>query len=683
MEGGIFQLGAVTASLIFLYILPWIPIASALYQEEDWPAIVLISLVVGCTLQAVLGLLWTHLVGAQPYGEVVVLSGFWIFLLSWSWARVKKANKGIFPQFFKQYHLIVFFILLTAFWVRSIHPLQVAYLGQSDAYTHLNYLHNIVDQGRLVNPVYPPGFHWILAFPVLVFSLDPYWIARYGGAFFAVGLVLGIFVFLDRFFTRRAAIFGSFCAACFPPMILLMKTGVGVFANQFGLFLLPVIFYLYVICVSPGTRKTKSGSLLLFTLCGLSSTVPMLVLHVFLVMSLERFVSLISRETPWLRDTFRVFCIVIPATCLLLFHVTQVGPGQRFQTANILMDAGAGKQPLVEKVTNKIKFEAVKYDSVKQKVAVFIAESPYFRLLLDYLSLKRKGFGNDLLDGLGWTLFAIFIGFIVYGIAVNRVGFLVLGLWGWVTCMQAATGFLQFSSYQREGWSLLIAVCCMSGIFASIIFHLVRNSRIVEVGVGVGMLSVFTYACLHPPQHQAISSSAENEIVRVTRFLGQYNGHRSQVCQDKKSALCILENELDRNLPLVIVTRPLVGWRNQGEIIANILPASSNIKSIAVGNRFKAPLFQPGKQYVVFVDRYKKMDPGQIVTAFAMVARDQVEATMKNIRHLYTGNSLLLESVNDLDKQKWVVKSVLFPDDLTVYVVKPKHDESFKGYNNG
>lgn len=675
----IFQLGAVTASLILIYILPWIPIAYYLYREEDWPGIILTSFAVGCCLQSILGLLWTHLVGAWPYGEIVVLGIFWILSLGWSWSRIRREGKVVFPQFFRQYHLIVFFILLAAFFVRSIHPLQVAYLGQSDAYTHLNYLHNIVDQGRLVNPIYPPGFHWILALPVLIFSLDPYWVARHGGAFFAVGLVLGIFVFLDRFFSRRAAIFGSFCAACFPPMTLLMKTGVGVFANQFGLFLLPVIFFLYVICISPKLKKSGRGSLLLLSLCGLASTVPMLLLHVFLVMGLERFVSLVRRGAPWFRDTLRVVCIVLPAACLLLFHVTQVGPGQRFKTANILMDAGAVKQPLAEKVTNKIKLESVKYDPAKQKIAVLVAESPYSKLLLDYFSFKRLGFGDDILNGLGWVLITIFTGFIIYGLVFNLAGFLVLGLWGWLTSLQAATGFLQFSSYQREGWSLLIAVCCMSGTLASIIFCFGRNNRILKLGVGAFMLNIFVYACLHPPQHEAISSSAENDIVLTARFLGGDKESRIRFCKGGNSPLCTLKNELDSNLPIVIMTRHLVGWRNQGKIIANILPPSSNIKSIAVGNRFKEPPFQIGKQYVVFVDRYRKVDAGKVVTAFAMVARGQVEATMRNIRHLYSGNSYLLEIVNNLDEQKWNVKNLIFSDDLTVFVVKPRHDQFLKG----
>ncbi len=264
MGNDILHLAAVTAGLSILFVLPFIPVALAFYPKRQWPHIVLTSLVAGTCLQATAGLLWSHLVGEWPYGEIGVLAAIWAVLLYWCLKSLKKSRARILYDDLEpnRHYLLLAVILVIAFVVRSLHPLEVAYLGQSDAYTHLQYLKDIVEQGILSNPAYPPGYHWLLALPVLIFSIDPYWVARFSGALFGTALVLAVFVMMEQMFSRRAAYLASFIAACFPPMMLLMKTGVGSFANQFGLLLLPVIFLFYFCFVTGKKRNFASAPLL-------------------------------------------------------------------------------------------------------------------------------------------------------------------------------------------------------------------------------------------------------------------------------------------------------------------------------------------------------------------------------------------------------------------------------------
>ena len=237
-----------------------------------------------------LGMLWSHLVYSRPLLEVGVLLLVWLGLLYWSWKRwaVSLQEECTSKPFATGHHAALILILCIGFLLRIIHPVDVAYLGQSDAYTHLNYIHSIVNSGCLSNPSYPSGFHWIMALPELVFSVDPYHVARYGGAFFGIGLILGIYVLLDSCIGRRSALFGSFFAAAFPGMMLLIKTGVGVFANQFGLMLLPALFsFIWLFW----TRKKGAGHYkipLTIGLCGMAAAVPMMLLHVFLIYGCER-----------------------------------------------------------------------------------------------------------------------------------------------------------------------------------------------------------------------------------------------------------------------------------------------------------------------------------------------------------------------------------------------------------
>lgn len=671
MGADLFQLTAVNAALALLVVLPFVPAAFVLFRGGPWSKILLTAFVMGSCLQAILGLVWSHLIGNWPSGEIIIFGAVWLYSLWWYSHRKREEKEVLFETSSKKNELALVLILFCAFVVRSIHPLEVAYLGQSDAYTHLHYLHNISDSGRLINPSYPAGYHWILALPVLAFSIDPYLVVRFGGAFFGVALVLAVYVMLDQLFTRRAALFGSFCAACFPPMTLLMKTGVGAFANQFGLFLLPVIFLLYTLNISSERKIAEIRGLLLLALCGLATAVPMMLLHVLLIFCLERFILFIRAPRLWFTKTLRIILIVLPALCLLLFHLCQVGPGQRFQTANILVEYGGIKQPLAEKVTAKVKTKVAKYDPTKREIAKLVADSPYFRLLIDYFSVKRYGFGNSALNMVGWLLAGIFICFLVYGFITVKTHYLMIGLWGGLTSVQAATGFMQFSSYQREGWSLLVATSCLSGILAAWIVQPVFKNRLFRHGLLLLMFFAFLGTVFRPPQHPAIQSSVEDFLVRSIRFFGQNPSDLSTICRNQKKLLCVTADLFVEELPLTLVTRRFVGWGSQGEIAPNVLLRGSVLRVVTVGKQNMNDIFRSGNQYLVLIDDKNSLSSGDVVSAFAMMSPSMVKATMRQQEHLFEANEKILEYLENLPEPQWRIDKMLLSASLTAFVVTP------------
>ena len=256
MDSELLHLGAVASSLLLFIVLPFVPITFLLFRGKQWPKILLSATVLGGSLQASIGMVWSHVSEGKPLAELGVFASAWMILLGYTIWRNARRTALIWDLDESPFHAALIITLVVGFIIRIIHPLDVAYLGQSDAYTHLNYIRNIIDFGLLSNPVYPSGYHWIMAIPSLIFSIDPYQTARFGGAFWGISMVLGIYVLMEKCVSRRAALFASFCAAAFPGMNLLMKTGVGVFANQFGLMLLPAIFVVERLSIS--TRNWKS-----------------------------------------------------------------------------------------------------------------------------------------------------------------------------------------------------------------------------------------------------------------------------------------------------------------------------------------------------------------------------------------------------------------------------------------
>ena len=669
------HLGVVTFSLLLLMVLPFVPVTFLLFRGQQWPKMLFSAMVLGFSMQASIGMLWSHVPDVQPLAETAVLATAWLVLLGWAFRGAARRTIVIWDIDAEPIHPGLIIILLLGFVIRSIHPLEVSYLGQSDAYTHLNYLRNIIDFGILNNPVYPSGYHWILALPSLVFSIDPYYTARFGGAIFGTGLVLGIYVLLEQCVDRRTALFGSFCAAAFPGMFLLMKTGVGSFANQFGLMLLPAVFLFYIVSVS--VRTSSSGDTLLFSLSllGLAATVPMLLLHTLLVIGLERLVMLMRNRRLWLTKTFHVVILLLPALLLFTFHINQLGGGQRFETAEMMTRYNLDKTSTVKKITDPAEKQigTLKLKIKNRRVADFLNKSPYLDLLTDYFSIKRKGFGNQKLNALAGTLVVSFFILLSIGLVREDSIYLVLGLWGLITCVQASTGFLQFSAYQREGWSLLIATCCLSGIIASYAYRFVEHIRLVGLAVITLMGASFAWSVVHPPFHFPLWSSAENELVKSIRFLGKNPWASSLECEDRitADALCDVVSLLKDDLEVTLVTRRFVGWGNQGEILLNVMPPDSNVAALIVDNKAKNDIFQEGRQYVALVDERNSFSGKQVIGAFAMVTPFMVEATLKSRERMFGINEEVVRQVENLDNSSWDVKRVQISDVLSAYVVVP------------
>ena len=107
----------------------------------------------------------------------------------------------------------------------------------------------------------------------------------------------------------------------------------------------------------------------------------------------------------------------------------------------------------------------------------------------------------------------------------------MVGIWGLLTSIQAGTGFLQFSAYQREGWSLLVATCCLSGIMAARIYRLGESFRLFRFSVFVLMAVSAAWVVMNPPSHPKLRSSAEDELVRTIRLAGQGPAAWTDACR--------------------------------------------------------------------------------------------------------------------------------------------------------
>lgn len=665
-----FSPAIVLVSLLVLVVAPFLPMAAVICRNQPWPTVSYTAMVLGCSIQATMGMLWGHLGRGGQKLELILffaiaIAGLAVFLASAQKSlvlRKKRRERG---------YLGLYAILAAGAIIRIIHPIEMAYLGQSDAYTHLHYIHNIVASGLLDNPVYPPGFHWVMAMPSLIFGLDPYLVARYGGVFSGLGLILGIYVFLLYCFNERAALMGSFCAAAFPGMMLLIKTGVGVFANQFGLMLLPAIFMSYRLMVAREEGPIGAGCLLLFSLCGLVAAVPMMLFHVLLIIAIERVFSFLKERRGFLRRSLLFLLLFLPAVTLFGYHFIQVGAGNRVKTVTIMTDHGTSIAAPVESLVDSMEKKLVVEDKKEHRLTHLIVTSPYLTLISDYVSIKRIGFGNRLLNAAAVILGILFGLCMVVGIGLANPSFLLLGLWGGITVLQTSTGLLQFSAYQREGWSLLVAISCLAGVMAAPIYKICRLQGLFHKGAILVLALLAGWTIMHPPKHPAIHSPAEDSIIRSVRYVSNYWKDGLDSCEKDGIDFCLVFAQLDKKLPLSLVTRSFTGWSNQGELVANVLQPGTSLGLQIVGPKDTLQLIK-GQQYLVLIDAKQDNNDRPVGGIFAMMSPSLVKQTMRSLQELSLVNAKIEAKIRDLSKAKWKVSHVFLTKELTAYIITPQ-----------
>lgn len=212
----------VLAAFIAVYVLPPLLSLRRFYPVKDRAMIFVLSAGLGLSSQALIGFFWNHFIGHTPVIEGMVYFLFWLtvgMILQW---RQGQSPIPPAPSAHPHSYSLLALILIAAITLRSLDALAHASLGQSDAYTHLQFLRDVCQYGQLRNIIYPPGYSWVLALPVMTFNLDAYLVARYVGPFFAILLVTTLYL-LGRRHSQTTGLFAAFLAAICPLFYPLIK----------------------------------------------------------------------------------------------------------------------------------------------------------------------------------------------------------------------------------------------------------------------------------------------------------------------------------------------------------------------------------------------------------------------------------------------------------------------------
>lgn len=484
---------------LFYALIPWLALKPWLAREV-WPIQAGVSVLAGTAIQAILGVFWGFWIRQPARWEGMLYLGLWLVFALVVRRRSHAVNTEVGKQMTVAETVLFIGVLLLGMVIRLIHPLRTWALGQSDAYSHLAMFRDLVSQGSLGNVAYPPGYAWVMSMPMAVFHVDPYFASRFGGAFFGGALLLAVFAILsDGCRDRQAGLAGAFLVAAFPGLALLQKTGVGAFANQAGLFFLPMIFW-GVQRIFPPPRRVFGIVILTVSILGLLTTVPMMLMHAGLVLLLI-LLCMDRKERraacPWIRWVAWAGLILFMAGMAL---VVRFASHRLAVTAVVLTTAD-------ETVAAHLKPGALSGWAVLGKLAH------------DFFSIKHAGIGNGWVQGAWLVLFFLFAALALAGMKKRERGWVIVGVWGGLAAAQTATGFLQFTAYQREGWSFLLALGCLGGLVVSWMWTAWPRLRWAMVPAMVLCAGISLW---HPPVHSLTNSTAEETLVRMARMLRSY-----------------------------------------------------------------------------------------------------------------------------------------------------------------
>ena len=643
MEDIIRQL-VVLAAQVLLYVLPsWLPTKRWL-ARGPWPMTTLAALLLGWLVQMVIGLYWGRHIRAAPLAEgcwyLGVLGG--LSLLAILWPRRPEPVAERIPV---REGLLLGVILVAAIVVRGIHPWQHAALGQSDAYTHLTMLRQVLAWGFFDNESYPSGFAWVMALPVTTFDLDPYYLARFGGAFFGTAMVLAVYVLVRTGSGSDVpALYGAALVAWFPGLMLLIKTGVGAVANHIGFPLLPLVLVGYLLVRTPETRR-RGALWLAISLLVLALSVPMFLLHISGVLLL-----VLLLDGPWSRAAVcrRAAMIGLLLTVvmgLLAVHVAYMSTRQRDLTAIMLTSGdamvGSARVP-------------------PQNMTL-----PFTLGILgrDFFSIKRWGLQAPWFDAALLGLLVVFLGVLILGLRRRQPLAVLLGCWGGLAGIQVATGWLQFTSYQREGWSLLIAVGVLGGVIAGELWAWRARLRPLLVA-GVALSSAWTFA--HPPAHPLLNSSAEEELIRAIRLLRDFPQWATP-SDDADSALSdFLAQQLDPRQSVAVCSRSLI----QPDVFQSVAGPNPHVVFNRVGwNHPLSVCLESGEQFLVILDEPEDLSQHDF-GVFGNVSPALRQNFVDQQRRRYATNREMEAYVAGLSRKEWVVAEHTISPRLRVMVVR-------------
>lgn len=652
----------ILAAFLASYILPPLLVVRRLQPGADGMKQAVTAAGLGLSLQALLGFFWNHLEARRPALEACAYFLLWLIASLIASGRRPLSAMPAAPApcglRVKGSTIWLALILIAAVALRNIDSLTHTALGQSDAYTHLQFLRDVILRGEIRNIVYPPGYSWVLAMPVMTFHLDAYLTARYGGVFFGLLMVAALYV-LGRRHSQTAGLLAASLASFCPLFYPLIKTGIGAFANQLGLLLLPLCLLAYL-----ERERHDFPGFFTVLLLGLTASVPLFMFTLALIIVVHRLICFpyaadrVRSSSPvspahdradWWKRTRLLLLPFLLSTALACYHFLSPGPLHVTTTATLVTGI---------ETPRRASFSA---GIAQHPILTRLKTNTAGKMMVDLLTLKRMGMGSTAANLAALVLALLFSSLLIAGYRASRAGppddrhgpiLQLVGGWGLLNTVQAATGLLEFSMYQRSGWPLLQSSALAGGILLAYLWSRDDSARVIRPLTLAGVAIMLVSAFFIPPHHRYITSGAEDELTGVLRELSferiKARHQKGPTAFERYSASDLIRRAAAAP-QLSLITRRYTGFHADQGNLSDVVPdPAAGVIQIPVDNDTR--LIPPQGSFLCLIDRSSGLPE------MGLLDRISPELTQSLNRYqsrLYAPNEAILAFLGTLPPDAW------------------------------
>jgi hypothetical protein len=509
-------------------------------------------------------------------------------------------------------------ILILAILVRLPGLLLEPALGQTDAYTHLQFLQDMAQHGVLRHPNYPVGFYYFSAIPVRFFHWGPYLVARYGGIVYGLGFVLSSHHLLLKISDEKCALWGGYFLAGFPAFYWLQKTSLGLYPIQLGLLLLPLLLLTWWQALS-GSRLALFHFALTSLFLGVST--PMMLLDLLPFLMGHVLWCLVRRKLP----SQAIWSFMIAAVGILVgvtFLFVRGGESAFRGTLGIL----AGRD------YSQASALAAFWDALRIYVLPkrFLPSSP----LVAFCAISA----------------GIFVFIFSFWLRHRNSILAWLGTWTFFCWLQTVFACFQFPGYFRAGWPFLLGFVFLGAAWMREVHPLLPRG-IRRLSLIIVFASPLGYIWFYPRLSPHLSP-CESDLVTFAR---QFSSKAVDEFPHDAKVWSRRWNYFDEHLgdPLYAL------WQGYPEIDFETLSKQEAIHLV----------FDPSRSHLVLLDDHATHSISYGL--MGIVDPKLVRNFSRDLERSLDISRVLRSRVEALDPKIWRIESHHFPQGLEVLTISP------------
>jgi len=429
----------IISSIVILFILPFILVASKVFPQQDKLFQIYVSMIIGLFISVALVYLLSVFNVFNKVNFLVVYSLIVLVFNVYLLGKIKQIRIS-FKFKLNFTFLLLLFVLCIGSYMRLYDPVEHIALGNVDFYKHLYFLKNTASGGVFAS--YPRGLHIILALIYFVSNVNFYDIIRFAGALFGILSIGAVYCFMKQTFGKGAGIFATLFYSGFTIFNLLNVEQTGSWPTGFCFLLIPLLFYFALRLISNfRENNVEKRNLLMF------------IAIVFLISLIAPYVML---QMSYILDFMLFFSIAFYPNIKRYFK----------KIGTLIISMPVYDETKIAEALEGVNEVGNKWEIMEENVKSINGINNKWEIIKGILYMKRfripVSFPLSIGVYIGLLLSALVV---VFGSIRRNLKYSTVGIFTFLFGISCLTGMLELPRYRgRAGWYFMLGSVWLGGI---------------------------------------------------------------------------------------------------------------------------------------------------------------------------------------------------------------------------